>query len=200
MITFDFREWDRAVQRLGADLDQVPFALSVALNDAAQKTRLRLADETWARHVQVRNRTFARYAMRIEKRATKGNLRIDIIENPTLNGRGNLGLHATGGTKRARKGKLAIPLKGSVTRTGRGVRANQRPAAIIARTPKRALRVTDRGIFVGQGGKLRLKYSLEQTAQQPADVPFARDFKTIMTEELRKALPAAVARAMKTRR
>jgi len=200
VIRFDFSEWDRAAQRLGAAVEQIPFALSVALNDAANKTRQRLADETWARHVEVRNRGFARYAMRLEKRATKRNLRVDIIENPSLNGRGNLALHAVGGTKTARKGKLAIPLKGSVQRTGRGVRASQRPGALIARTPKRALRITDRGIFVGEGGKLRLKFSLEQQARQPADVPFARDFQSMMREELRSSLPAAVARAMKTRK
>ncbi|GJD59713.1 hypothetical protein [Methylobacterium dankookense] len=200
MIRFDFDEWDRAVRRLGASIEQVPFTLSVALNDATRKAADRLAADTWARHVEVRNRNFARYALRINQRANKRNLMTEIIENPALAGRGNFGMQATGGTKRARKGKLAIPLKGSVQRTARGVRANQRPAAVIARTPKRALRVTDRGILVGEKGRLRLKFSLEPQARQPAHVPMGRDFQSYMRDELRAALPAAIAKAMGTRR
>ena len=200
MLSFDFSTWERAARQLGADLEQVPFALSVALNDAVKATRLHLTDETWPQHVQVRNRGFARAALRVQQYANKRNLTVVLGENPDLQGRGNLGLQARGGTKQARRGKLAIPLPGTVVRTGRGVRASQRPAAIIARTPKRALRVTPRGILVGKNGRLELKYTLVQQARQPADVPLDADFAHYMERELRLSLPAAVARAMKTKR
>ena len=50
--------------------------------------------------------------------------------------RGNLQLHATGGTKRARSGRMAIPSRYTKARRGpKGVRKNLRPRAVVD-TPK----------------------------------------------------------------
>jgi hypothetical protein len=77
------------------------------------------------------------------------------------------------------------------------VRKSQRPHAVIVNTPKRALRITPRGIFVGKGGRL---YAFKASAAQPADVPFDREFREAMTAELRISFPASLARAMASRR
>jgi hypothetical protein len=182
-------------KQIDGAISQLPFALAQSMNTAAFNTRAKLIGDTWPSHVQQRNRTFIRAALRVA-RANKNNLRVEIQD---VLGRGSLILHARGGTKAAR-GRLAIPPAGSVTRTARGVRASQKPAAIIAKTPKRALRITPRGIFVGQGGRLHLKYSFRPSASVSADVPFDEEFQRMMREEINRAFPLALAFAMASAR
>ena len=50
MLTFDVRDFERAARDLKAARDQLPFAISLALNKAAAATESRLASETWATH------------------------------------------------------------------------------------------------------------------------------------------------------
>jgi hypothetical protein len=193
--TFDF---EMRARELEGAIDQVPYALALTLNRAAQNTRRVLIESTWPTHVQQRNSSFIGRALRT-KWATKANLVVEIYDDL---GRANLVLHAKGGVRVPHGGRsrLAIPPDGSVTRTGRGVRASQRPKAIIAKTPKRALRITSKGIFVGEGGRLHLKYAFKQSAEVPRDVPFYDDFRSTMAIELRTSFAAAMARAMKGRR
>jgi hypothetical protein len=198
MLTFDFSDFERAARAMNAKIDQVPYALSRALNDSAFGTRKSLIDVTWPSAVQVVNKTFMRASLNIEK-ASKAHLQVAIVDKL---GRANLKQHAESGVKRRKTaGKnLAIPPTGTVTRTAKGVRANQRPRALIADTPKRALRITQRGIFVGQGGRLHLRYAFKPEARIKPDVPFYRDFEGEMREQMRVEFPRAMAKAMATRR
>jgi hypothetical protein len=198
MFEFKFNMVDMECQAktLNGAMDQAPFALSLALNDAVKNARQVLVQDTWPHHVSQRNSSFIGRALRTNF-AVKNNLRVEIYDDL---GRANLKLHASGGTERPRNGRFAIPPKGSVVRGARGVRKSQQPAAIIARTPKRALRVTSRGIFVGEVGKLKLKYSLLASAIQPADVPFQEVFEDAMRNGVRTSFPAAMTRAMSSRR
>lgn len=197
-LKFDVAEFEKRAVALDGAIDQVPFALSLALNKAATNARQVLISDTWPRHVTQRNSGFIRWALRTVF-ATKASLRVEIYDQ-SPDHRGHLELHAKGGVKTGKRGRLAIPPKGSVTRTGRGVRASQRPAAIIARTPKEALRITPRGIFVGEGGRLVLKYLFRQSVQQPADVPFDDAFRDAIREDVRTSFPAALMRAMRGRK
>jgi hypothetical protein len=196
-IKFDLTDFERQARRLDAARDQVPFALSLALNKAVTNARSVLVQDTWPQHVTQRNSGFIRWALHTVF-ATKQNLRVEVYDQ-TPNQRAHLLLHARGGTKRARN-RLAIPPKGTVTRTAQGVRASQRPAAIIAATSKRALRITAGGIFIGIGGRLVLKYLFRHSAAQPADVPFDESFADTMMRDARASFPAAMHRAMATRR
>lgn len=187
----------RQVQAIEGGIRQLPFALATAMNTAAKNTRQVLIRETWPRNVTQRNSGFIAAALST-KFANKGNLRIEIFDRL---GRASLALHAEGGTKKPRGNRLAIPsANGIVRRTSRGVPAAQRPRAIVASTPARALRVTTRGIFVAQGGRLRLVYALTPSARQPADVPFEGDFAQTMLLDLGKSFPAAMANALRPRR
>jgi hypothetical protein len=196
-VEFETADFEYRARQLGGALDQVPFALSVALNRAATNARLALVQDTWPRHVTMRSRNFIRWALRVVY-STKQHLRIEINDEAAQT-RGHLLLHAIGGVKSGRR-RLAIPPKGSVVRTARGVRKDQTPSAIIATTPKRALRITASGIFVGARGRLTLKYLFRQSVRQPADVPFAEDFGDALRGEVRASFPAALAEAMRTRR
>jgi hypothetical protein len=192
-LKLDLRDFTRAADRLAARIDQVPYALARAMNDAARETRKRLISETWPRHVTQRNTGFIRASLQTEW-ASKYNLTVSIYDK--LN-HGNLALHATGGTRTARGGRLAIP-QGMIRRTSRGVSKAQTPGAIIARTPKRALRITPTGIFIGEHGRLRLAYKLQPSAQIKKDVPFKADFRKFFREEIDRAFPIRLAEAMRS--
>jgi hypothetical protein len=196
-LRIDLSSFERRAAEMTSQIDQLPFALSKSMNEAAQKTREKLVNETWPSHVQVRNKRFIGAALRIDY-STKRKLLV-AISNKGIPDRGHLNLHAKGGVKQAR-GRLAIPPPGAVTRTAKGVRADQKPRAIVKNTPKRALRVTPKGIFVGKGGRLNLKYSFKSSASQPKDVPFIDDFIASMQQELRLAFPAAMRKALRSRR
>lgn len=195
-IKLDVREFERKAIELQALPGQIPFALSRALNDAARNAQTVLIASTWPRSVTVRNGTFLRAALR-RIPSTKQNLTVAIVDKL---GRANLQMHAVGGTKTPRGNSLAIPNEENTPRTAHGVRKADRPKALIARTPKRALRVTPRGIFVGKGGKLKLKYALKPATPQPKDVDFYGDFATAMRNEMRIMFPIHIRKAMETRR
>jgi hypothetical protein len=115
MITLQIRVDDfiERAQRMDANLKQLPFALSLAMNRAATQTRSALIETTWPRGVTVRNTTFLRAALRMEF-ASKHDLSVAIYDSL---GRAALPLHDKGGVKIG-KGKLAIPLS-AVRRTSR---------------------------------------------------------------------------------
>ena len=195
-LKFDFSDFERAARRLDAYANQVPFALARALNDSVDVARKELIDTTWAQHIKVRNPSFLRAALTTKgTRANKRSLRVELYDRL---GRGSLLQHAQGGTKLPRGTNLAIPATGTVRRGSRGVPKTQRPRAIVANTPKRALRITSKGIFVGQGGQLRLRYAFKTSARIKADVPFQADFNRVMRREIARNFGVRIEQAMKT--
>jgi hypothetical protein len=196
LIEFDTDAFAEKAKEFGQAADQLPFALMTLLNDAVFHTRQVLVQSTWPRHVEARNPQFISAALRVEK-ATKQNLEVKIYDQI---GRANLYAHARGGMSRPRKAsKFAIPGP-TIQRSTRGVAARDRPAAIIERTPKRALRVTSRGIFVAEGGRLHLKYSFKQQVAIAKDVPFYEDFAYSMKQELRTGFAEKFRKALASRR
>lgn len=195
-LEIDTRAFERKARELGAAVDQVPYALSRAMNDAAFKTRQRLIDETWPQSVNVRNKSFLRAALHVEP-STKHNLEVHVVDQL---GRGNLWEHAHGALVRGKGKNVAISIDANVRRGPRGVAKAQRPGALIANTPHRALRITPSGIFVGRHGRLHLMYKLQPTATIKPDVAFVEDFKQFMCEAIETAFPIRLAEAMATRR
>lgn len=193
MLTFDMRAFEEAARSMKAARDQMPFAISVALNKAAQVTEARLASETWARHVEVRNRGFIRAALEIE-RSDKRNLRVAVYDRL---GRANLKLHDTGGTARSKGGRFAIPTS-KVRKGSKGVIASQRPANLKRKVVKGGL--IFQAVGTGKASRLQLMFNLRPTNQVKADVPFRRDFQRFMREEMRREFPKAMLKAMRTRR
>lgn len=195
-IRFNFDDFIKRAEALGAAADQVPYSLSRALNQAVQNTRRVLTEATWPSAMEIHNKGFIRRALRM-KFSTKSDLRVSIYDDLH---RANLAGHAYGGAKTPRGAHLAIPPKGLFARGASGIARGSRPRALVASTPKRALRITHKGIFIGEGGSLHLQYAFASSAQQPADVRFEEDFTTSMLNDVRTSFPAAMAGAMATRR
>jgi len=196
VVQFDLGDVERLMRQVESAVDQVPFVMSQLLDDGAFKARQVIVSDTWPDHVHMRNASFITAALRVEK-STKRNLRVEIYD--VLN-RAHLKLHAEGGIKQGGAHRLALPLPGSVHYTAHGIPASERPAGVIASTPKRALRLTRRGIFVGAGGRLHLRYSFKSSVTQPHDVPFYEDFEYVMRESMRTGFADAMRKAMATRR
>jgi hypothetical protein len=194
-VKFDFSDFERKAVELSAAADQVPYALARSLNEAAEDARQVLILSTWPQHVKQRNTTFMRAALR-RRFATKNNLTVEVYDSLH---RGHLKEHAIGGTKSAKGGHLTIP-SSEIPIGSHGVSKSNRAAALIAKTPKRALRITNRGIYVGRGGRLHLKFALRRSVPIPADVPFESDFATAMRDGMRTAFPYWLKKAMQTRR
>lgn len=210
MLTLDLSEFERKARDLSAAIDQVPFALAGALNDALFKARDHLINQTWPNSISVRNPSFIRAALNVEK-ATKGNLSGTIFDRF---GRAHLKLHATGGIKKAR-GRLAIPAdRVKAARGAKGVPARLRPGNLkgairkgnsiyqVQGTYKKAKPATKtrKAVKAVDNRKLVFMYALRQTARVKQDVPFYEDFRSIVAQEARASFPQRLARAMQTRR
>jgi hypothetical protein len=196
-IEIDTRDFGRVARKLQAAADQIPYALQKAMNDSAFKVRDIFINETWPQSVTQRNTGFLRSHISIDK-ASKHNLTVKIVEAPSTV---SLARHAEGGTKTPMRAKtLSIPPTGSVSYGPRGIRADQKPGAILRNTSRRALRVTAKGIFVGEGGRLHLRYSFKPSAQQPQDVAFESVFEREMMTSIRALMPNYLAAAMRTRK
>lgn len=192
MITFDMRDFERHAKHVYAAASQVPYALSLALNDSAFEARKTLIGTTWPGAIKVRNKGFIRAALRVDV-ASKHNLTVAVVDKL---GRGHLNLHAHGGVKQS-KGRLAIPTA-RVVRGASGVRASQKP-----RNLKRAV-VKGNLIYQATGSKknsrLQLMYKLRPSAKIKKDVPFVADFETVMRREMVQRFPKAIEKAMRSMR
>ena len=75
-IKIDMADFQAYAKRIMAASSQIPYALSLALNDSAFEARKTLIGTTWPSAVKVRNKGFIRAALRVET-ATKQNLSVE---------------------------------------------------------------------------------------------------------------------------
>ncbi len=202
MITlqFDLRAFKDKARQMGvfAD-DQLPYAISRTLNDTMRlDVQPQVSGPTWASAFKVRNKGLPK--------ASLGLSRSRILSNKHQRpwtagvqdalGKANLGVHATGGARPKPGPRLAIPnQRGRVQLHARGRKpwARQVPKMV----PKRALRVTRGGIFVGEGGRLHAVYWFRPAAKLSKRFQFYRDFQKKtergLAERFPRHLQAAVA-------
>jgi len=197
-VTIGADELVRYAQSLGSAIDQVPYAMSLALNTATENVRSYLIGTTWPAGVKVRNPSFIGASLTTKgARATKYDLQTEIYDKL---GRGNLKLHATGGARTPKGGgHLAIPSRTLMGMKGpHGVPKRLRPRNI----PNDRIVFMGDKIYVrdGRSKRLQMMYVLKAQTQVPKRVRFYEDFARQMGNELVKALPAAVVKAMATRR
>jgi hypothetical protein len=206
-LNLNASEFEARAQSMGAALDQMPYALSRALNSAARTARRSLISDTWPSHVTVRNTRFLN-AVLLTRFSDKHNLRVEVYDS-TPDQRAHLELHAKGGMKTPKGARLAVPIAGNilgVQPTASGVPKNLRAKALVASTPKRALRIAtikrsgNQGIFIGRGGRLNLIYALTRQAQIKKTVPFYEDWNDLIRRDTRLNFPSAMRQAMATRK
>lgn len=196
-LRFDLSDFERAARNMGAFVDQVPFALARALNDAAEQTRREMIETTWPSHVTVRNTRFLNAALTTKgERATKKSLRVAIYDKL---GRASLPLHVKGGVKQPKRQSLALPSREiAARRSGKGVPKGLRPKNL----PNSFVKGDAIYQRVGKGkqAKLKLAYVLKPSAQIKPDVPFDRDFERVMRREIVAAFGPRMRDAMMSRR
>jgi hypothetical protein len=101
---FDVDGLIKGAEQWGAAANQMPFALSRALNDAVKDAREHLIDKTWPQHVTMRNSQFIGWALRIDF-SDKYNLEARIYDQSK--GNVHLKLHDQGGVKTT-QGRFAM--------------------------------------------------------------------------------------------
>ena len=181
-VSSNYKKLSRSLDQVGRK--QLPFAFAKTLNETMKAVEKYTVARTYPRTFYVRNRAFFRAATFMGtavKRATKTKLPVSARDRFD---RGNLQLHGTGGTKRARSGRIAIPSRFTkATRGARGVRKALRPRAVV-NTPKGFIdRDGPRDAIYqsyGRGGKqVRLTYVLQPRARIPKRFRFYEDAERI---------------------
>lgn len=192
-IEFDYDQLLQQAKSIEGVADQLPYALSLAMNRSADVTRNLLIRSTWPTHVKHRNASFIAASLTTrDARASKQSLAVEIYDKLD---RGNLQTQAKGGTRSPQGGSnLAVPAS-NVPRTSRGVPARLRPKNMPG-----AVRKGDVLYAKNKKGRLRLLYVLKHQTKIPKRVPFYEDFAASMSRELERTIPLAVAKAMATRR
>jgi hypothetical protein len=164
----NYKKLSRSLDQVGRK--QLPLAFAKTLNEIMKAVEKYTVARPYPRAFDVRNRAFFRAAMftgSAVKRATKTTLRV--LARDRFD-RGNLQLHATGGTKRARSGRIAIPSRFTkATRGARGVRKALCPRVVV-NTPKGFIDWDGPRDAIyqryGRGGKqVRLLYVLQPRAR-----------------------------------
>ena len=220
MVTFRIDGLDRLLKKLDGFERQIPFAMSVALNKAADVAREELP-QVWAQHISARNPNFLKAALsRKGTSATKTRLRVELRD---VIGRGNLNLHDKGGSAHG-SGALAIPTTSSgigKRRGAKGVPKGMQPRnlansfAKIGKTGdiiiyqktgkyqkatkaahRKAARTGDPRPKGTDNRHLRLEYVTKPTNRVRADVPFQAEFNRIMKREIPKQFSIAIKAAM----
>lgn len=120
---------------------QVPFAVSVAINNSLRDVRRYIVGVTYSKAFTVRNKRFPGVVFKI-KFSSKNSLTAELYDKL---GREYLERHATSGIKTAsRGGRLAIPMNVTRAPTGR-IPKGRKPGAITKKKSTRVIR--------GKGGK-----------------------------------------------
>jgi hypothetical protein len=202
-VSSNYKKLSRSLDQVGRK--QLPFAFAKTLNQTMKAVAKYTVARTYPRAFDVRNRAFFRAAMftgSAVKRATKTKLRVSARDRFD---RGNLQLHATGGTKRARSGRIAIPSRFTkATRGARGVRKALRPRTVV-NTPKGFIdRDGPRDAIYqryGRGGKqVRLLYVLHRSAKIRKRFRFYEDAERITRSVSPKLFSKNFSQAIKTAR
>lgn len=193
-----------------AGSDQIPFAMSGAVNDTLFDIRKRLVGESYpGAFPDAPNKTFIRAALRIGK-ATK--------QKPTGQVADRFGYawlerQALGGVKAPTKSRqLAIPQykQGGPRRTTRGVSKSQRPARLLKNGKKffsgtpRGFRGNQAGIWKREGPKgrtrLRLFYVYEPKVKVVKAFPGYEDAAAVVRKQFEGNMRKRLRQAVKTRR
>jgi len=134
-VTSNLPAFAKAVDAFGKN--QMPFAMSQALNDAAFETRRNTIERVWPSDVDAKNKSFMKAAMmpiRGNNRATKKKLRSIVQNHPTgAMHKDYLQRLAVGGLKHANGRSIAIPAADRPPVRGRAGYNRNAPRTVLDR-------------------------------------------------------------------
>lgn len=207
-VTSNYKKLSRSLDQLGKK--QLPFAFAKTLNQTMKAVGKYTVARTYPRAFDVRNKKFFNASMFQNSRkhgnsikwATKTKLRVSARDRFE---RGNLQLHTTGGTKRARSGRMAIPSRYTKARRGpKGVGKTLRPRAVVNTLKGFIDRDGPRDAIYqryGRGGsKVRLLYVLHRSAKIRKRFRFYEDAQRVTRQVSPKLFAKNFAHAVKTAR
>ena len=204
-VSSNYKKLSGSLDKLGKK--QLPFAFSKTLNDTMFAVRKHVVEKTYPRSFDVRDLKFFTASMVVDESNHRTAAGLSVTLRDKL-GRGNLQLHATGGTKTGRAGRLAIPSRYTKERRGtRGVRKPLRPREVVQK-PKgffaeRFSGGSKAAIFqrYGRGAKkLRLLYTVQRSAKIRKRFRFYEDAQRITKQVSQKLFKKNFAHAVKTAR
>jgi hypothetical protein len=196
-VTMDLRQFHSAARSMGIfAADQVPFAISRAINDTLfQETRPQIIGPTWAAAFTQRNKGLPRASIRVNK-SHKSHLVGEVYD---ALGKANLAVHARGGARPKPSSQLAIPNKARVKLHGRCRTPWARNVPKVI--PARALRVIPgKGIFEGRDGRLHAIYWFRPSAKLSKRFRFYEDFARRTTSGINARFPAFLQAAFNSMR
>lgn len=180
---------------------QIPFATSLALNDAAFAVRKEIVERTFPDSFTMRNKRFPGAMFRVGK-ASKRNLVATVSD---VLGRDYMTRQAEGGTKLPRGKHIAIPSR-QIKRTGTGkVPAAKQPRNVLSgkgyRTQLRSGQpVIAENVGRGAAKRQRVLYLLEQRAHIPKRFPFYERGRKVAQSSFARAFNKRFAQAKRTAR
>jgi len=200
-ISSNYKRPSQSLDTLGRK--QLLFAFAKTLSETMKAVEKYTVARTYPRAFDVRNRAFFKASMftgTAIRRATKTKLRVSARDRFD---RGNLKLHATGGTKRARSGRIAIPLRFTkATRGARGVREALRPQAVVDSSKgyidRDGLRDAIYQRYGRGGNRVRLIYVLQPRARLRQRFRFYEDAQRITRSVSPKLFRKNFSQAIKT--
>ena len=203
-VSSNYKKLSRLLDQVGRR--QLPFAFAKTLNQTMKAVGKYTVARTYPRAFDVRNKGFFKAAMFTKdavRWATKTKLRVSARDRFDW---GNLQLHATGGTKRARSGRIAIPSRyvGSRRLKSGRVKDALLPRTVV-NTPKGFIdRDGPRDAIYqryGRGGKqVRLLYVLHRSARIPKRFRFYEDAERITRTVSPKLFSKNFSHAIRTAR
>ena len=196
-LAINMRDFDRAAAHFGrVARDQLPFAISKTINNALFDARKGIVPATFNRAFDMHNRSFPRATIRVDK-ASKAELKGSLFD---ALGRASLALHADGGVKTG-SGRIAIPVGNVRAKRGaRGIPKAYRPRNLEKKFGANAIRVTDHGIFRGEGGRLHPVYLFESSVKIRERFAFYEDFERFVLESMGRNFAKNLRRAIMTAR
>jgi len=203
-VSSNYKKLSRSLDQVGRK--QLPFAFAKTLNQTMKAVGKYTVARTYPRAFDVRNKGFFKAAMFTKdavRWATKTKLRVSARDRFD---RGNLQLHATGGTKRARSGRIAIPSRyvGSRRRKDGRVKPALLPRTVVNTQKGFIDRDGPRDAIYqryGRGGKqVRLLYVLHRSAKIRKRFRFYEDAERITRAVSPKLFSKNFSHAIRTAR
>ena len=197
-VTSDMKRFERKLNNF--QKRQLPFAFSKTINDTIFAVRKRIVTRTMPRAFEIRNKRFVSATWRVDK-SSKTKLAASLFDKLD---RGNLRLHAEGGTRRSRSGSIAIPSRKWVQdkRTGKGVPKRLRPRNVN----KAYLEENKRGKFIYQeygpkrNRKRKTLFTLKSSVRIDKSFPFFEDANKVARRQFDRRFSVNFKKALRTAR